>query len=88
MSTPQLHSRIRGTGSALPSRVLTNEDLERMVDTSDSWITTRTGIKERRIAEESDTLADYAAVVRAVPARPMLRQLAKLAIDGRKRRSP
>ena len=41
---------IVGTGSYVPEKVLTNDDLSRMVDTSDEWITTRTGIKERRIA--------------------------------------
>ena len=41
--------KIRGTGSCLPSRVLTNDDLARQVDTSDEWITARTGIRERRI---------------------------------------
>ncbi|MBI5557865.1 MAG: ketoacyl-ACP synthase III [Deltaproteobacteria bacterium] len=53
-----------GTGSALPARVLSNEDLEKMVDTSDEWITTRTGIKNRRIArlgEETSMLAASAA---------------------------
>lgn len=44
-------TKIIGTGVALPKKVLTNFDLEKMVDTSDEWITTRTGIKERRIAE-------------------------------------
>ena len=44
-------ARIIGTGSFLPPRVLTNHDLERMVDTSDEWITQRTGIKERRLVE-------------------------------------
>jgi len=44
-------ARILGTGSCLPPRVLTNHDLEGMVDTSDEWITQRTGIKERRLAE-------------------------------------
>ena len=55
---------IIGTGSSLPSRILTNEDLEKMVDTSDEWITTRTGIKTRRIAragEETSKLAASAA---------------------------
>nr|HOP39716.1 3-oxoacyl-ACP synthase [Geobacteraceae bacterium] len=46
------HARITGTGSAVPEKVLTNADLEKMVDTTDEWITTRTGIKERRIAAE------------------------------------
>jgi 3-oxoacyl-[acyl-carrier-protein] synthase-3 len=55
---------IRGTGSCLPSKVLTNQDLEKMVDTSDDWITTRTGIKQRRIVgpgETTGTLAFEAA---------------------------
>ncbi|MDI6604678.1 MAG: beta-ketoacyl-ACP synthase III [Thermoanaerobacteraceae bacterium] len=46
---------ILGTGSYLPDNILTNADLEKMVDTSDEWITTRTGIKERRIADKSVT---------------------------------
>lgn len=50
---------ILGTGSHLPQRVLTNFDLEKIVETSDEWITTRTGIRERRIADESETLSDY-----------------------------
>lgn len=48
-------SKIAGLGLSLPSRVLTNADLEKMVDTSDEWITARTGIKERRIAEDGVT---------------------------------
>lgn len=59
-----MRSRIVGTGSAVPDRILTNLDLEKMVDTSDEWITTRTGIKERRIAsadEFTSTLATRAA---------------------------
>ena len=46
---------ILGTGSALPDKVLTNQDLEKMVDTSDQWITERTGIKERRQAAPDET---------------------------------
>ncbi len=46
---------ILGTGRALPSRVLTNRDLEQMVDTSDEWITQRTGIKERRVVAEGES---------------------------------
>ncbi|MGC6459564.1 MAG: beta-ketoacyl-ACP synthase III [Akkermansiaceae bacterium] len=45
---------IAGTGSYLPQKVLTNEDLSKLVDTSDEWIVTRTGIKERRIAAEGE----------------------------------
>ncbi len=50
---------ITGTGMSVPARVLTNQELEKMVDTSDEWITTRTGIKERRIAGEGDSLSQY-----------------------------
>lgn len=53
-------ARIVGMGSYLPSRVLTNQDLERMVDTSNEWIVERTGILERRLAEEEETTADMA----------------------------
>ncbi len=52
MSTPLRHAVIRGTGSSLPEKVLSNADLERMVETSDEWITSRTGIRERRIARQ------------------------------------
>jgi len=52
-----MNSKIIGTGSYLPTAVRTNQDLEKMVDTSDEWITVRTGIKERRIANEQDTIA-------------------------------
>src|SRR5436853_7790174 len=51
---------IIGTGSYVPEKVLTNADLTRMVDTSDEWITTRTGIKERRIAGKDETTSDMA----------------------------
>ncbi len=47
-------AKIIGTGSYLPKRVLTNHDLEKIVDTSDEWIVTRTGMKERRIAREDE----------------------------------
>jgi 3-oxoacyl-[acyl-carrier-protein] synthase-3 len=62
MSRPDspLRSRIISTGSYLPKKVLTNLDLEKMIDTSDEWITERTGIKERRIADESQTASDLA----------------------------
>src|SRR6267378_2180751 len=51
---------IIGTGSYVPEKILTNADLSRMVDTSDEWITTRTGIKERRIAAKDETTSDMA----------------------------
>ncbi|MBS0381640.1 MAG: ketoacyl-ACP synthase III [Proteobacteria bacterium] len=54
------YARILATGSALPERVVTNADLEKMVDTSDEWIRTRTGIRERRVAAEGETTGDLA----------------------------
>jgi 3-oxoacyl-[acyl-carrier-protein] synthase-3 len=55
-----LRSRIISTGSYLPEKVLTNFDLEKLVDTSDEWITERTGIKERRIANKDQAASDLA----------------------------
>ncbi|MFA5147063.1 MAG: beta-ketoacyl-ACP synthase III [Candidatus Omnitrophota bacterium] len=52
---------IIGLGAYLPEKVLTNAELERMVDTTDEWITTRTGIKERRIARKDEATSDMAA---------------------------
>src|SRR5690606_36801270 len=49
-----------GTGSYLPEKVLTNKDLETMVDTTDEWIVSRTGIRERRIAAEDQASSDLA----------------------------
>jgi 3-oxoacyl-[acyl-carrier-protein] synthase-3 len=53
-----IRSVVLGCGSYLPSRVVTNSDLSRMVDTSDEWIMQRTGIRERRIAAEGETTSD------------------------------
>jgi 3-oxoacyl-[acyl-carrier-protein] synthase-3 len=53
---------ITGTGSALPAKELSNDDLAKMVDTSDEWIATRTGIKTRRIADENETTAQLSAI--------------------------
>lgn len=53
-------TQITGTGSYVPSRVLTNFDLEKMVDTSDEWISTRTGVRERHIASENEAASDLA----------------------------
>ncbi len=53
-------SIIEGVGSYLPARVLSNDDLSRMVDTSDEWIVERTGIRERRIAADGETTGDLA----------------------------
>jgi 3-oxoacyl-[acyl-carrier-protein] synthase-3 len=65
-----IYSRIAGTGSYLPEKVLSNHDLESMVDTTDQWITERTGIKERHIAAENETTTDlaYQASLKAIEA--------------------
>lgn len=55
-----IRSRIVGTGSYLPERIMTNTELEQLVDTSDAWIRERTGIEERRIADPSQTTGDLA----------------------------
>ena len=52
------YSRIAGTGSYLPQKVLTNHDLEKMFDTSDEWIRERTGIGQRHIAADGETTVD------------------------------
>ncbi|MGV7961967.1 beta-ketoacyl-ACP synthase III [Photorhabdus tasmaniensis] len=52
-----MYTKILGTGSYLPAQVRTNADLEKMVDTSDEWIVTRTGVRERRIATDDETVA-------------------------------
>ena len=54
------YARIAGTGSYLPEKVLTNRDLERLVDTSDEWIFTRTGIRQRHIAADNEKTSDLA----------------------------
>jgi 3-oxoacyl-[acyl-carrier-protein] synthase-3 len=60
VSRKQRRSAILGTGSELPSKIVTNHDLEKIVDTSDEWITVRTGIKERRVLEGGKGNADMA----------------------------
>jgi 3-oxoacyl-[acyl-carrier-protein] synthase-3 len=55
-----IYSRIAGTGAHLPAKVLTNFELEKMVDTSDEWIRDRTGIERRHIAAEGETTVDLA----------------------------
>jgi 3-oxoacyl-[acyl-carrier-protein] synthase-3 len=55
-----IYSRIAGTGSYLPEKVLTNFDLEKLMDTSDSWIRERTGIERRHIAADGETTVDLA----------------------------
>jgi 3-oxoacyl-[acyl-carrier-protein] synthase III len=55
-----MYSRIAGTGGFLPEKVVTNADLEKLVDTSDEWIRTRTGISSRHVAVEGETTTDLA----------------------------
>ena len=63
MTSPAMRSvRLAGWGRYAPAQVLTNADLERMVDTSDEWIVSRTGIRERRVAAADETTASMAAV--------------------------
>jgi 3-oxoacyl-[acyl-carrier-protein] synthase-3 len=56
-----IRAAITGTGSYLPEKILTNADLEKMVETSDEWITTRTGVKERRQAAQNEAASDLGA---------------------------
>ena len=62
MSTHPRNAHITGWGRYAPDQILTNADLERMVDTSDEWIVSRTGIRERRVAAAHETTASMAAV--------------------------
>lgn len=59
---PGLHpTRLLGVGASVPSTVLTNDDLARLVDTNDEWITTRTGIKRRHVLAPGETMTQHAA---------------------------
>jgi 3-oxoacyl-[acyl-carrier-protein] synthase-3 len=73
--TERIRSVIAGVGGYLPERVLTNDDLARMVDTSDEWIVERTGIKRRHLAADGETTADMAE-------RAARGALAQAGIDG------
>ena len=70
------HSKIIGTGSYLPEKILTNQDLESIVDTNDSWIRTRTGIEQRHIAADNEMASDLAvnACLKAI-------ELADISVD-------
>ncbi len=72
--------KIIATGSYLPKKVLTNFDLEKMVDTSDEWIRTRTGIRERRIADDKEATSDL--VVKATHKAIEMSGLKPSEIDG------
>ena len=56
------YSRIAGTGGYLPKRIITNKELEKMVDTSDEWITERTGIKQRHVMEDNETTSSMSEI--------------------------
>lgn len=79
-----VYSRIAGTGSYLPEKVLTNADLEKMVDTSDEWIVSRSGIRERHIAEPEQTTSDlaYEASLKALEAAGMTADDIQMIIVG------
>ena len=79
-----IYSRIAGTGSYLPERVLTNADLEKMVDTNDEWIVSRSGIRERHIAAEGENTSDlaYQASIKALEAAGMRASEIELVIIG------
>ena len=59
---PRIHAHVTGWGRYVPSQILSNKDLERMVDTNDEWIVSRTGIRERRVAAAHETTASMGAV--------------------------
>jgi 3-oxoacyl-[acyl-carrier-protein] synthase-3 len=61
MKESKVHAAIVGTGRCLPEKVLTNEDLEKLVETSDEWIFTRTGIRQRRIVSNGQSTSDLGA---------------------------
>jgi 3-oxoacyl-[acyl-carrier-protein] synthase-3 len=61
-ATRRIHAHVTGWGRYVPSQVLSNADLERMVDTNDEWIVSRTGIRERRVAAAHETTASMGAV--------------------------
>ena len=60
MTAKAYNAGVLGTGFYLPEKILTNADLEKIVDTSDEWITERTGIKERRIADDGVPMSHLA----------------------------
>ncbi|MDR2872384.1 MAG: ketoacyl-ACP synthase III [Xanthomonadaceae bacterium] len=80
----RIYSRIAGTGSFLPDRIVTNDDLSKIVDTSDEWIHSRTGIRERRVACEGQTTSDlgYEAALRAMEAAAVSAQDIDLIVVG------
>ena len=76
-------SKIIGTGSYLPEKILTNHDLEKLLDTSDEWITTRTGIKQRHIIDKDQKTSDmaYEAATKAINAAKIDKNIIDLIIN-------
>ena len=83
-ATPRVYARIAGTGSYLPANAVSNEELARRVDTSDEWIASRTGIRNRHIAAEGETTSDLAfhAATRAMEAAGVVASEIDLIIVG------
>jgi 3-oxoacyl-[acyl-carrier-protein] synthase-3 len=79
-----IYSRILGTGSYLPEKVLSNKDLEKIVDTTDEWITERTGISNRHIIADHETTSSMAEVAsrRAIEAAGIRKEEIELIITG------
>ncbi|MCL5674808.1 MAG: ketoacyl-ACP synthase III [Candidatus Omnitrophica bacterium] len=77
-------TKILGIGSYVPEKVLTNKDLEKIVDTSDEWITTRTGIKERRICSPSEASSDlgYKSALNAIANAGILKEKIEMIITA------
>ena len=67
MNNPNHRAVLSGTGAYLPAKTLTNDDLSRMVDTSDEWIYPRTGIRSRHIAAAAENVSDMAAAAERQP---------------------
>lgn len=83
-AAPRVYSRIAGTGSYLPERVITNDDLAKTIDTSDEWIAARTGIRQRHVAAEGELTSDLAlkAAQRALEAAGMTADQMDLIVVG------
>src|SRR5437879_13702360 len=77
-------ARITGVGAFLPKRVLTNADLEKMVETNGEWIVQRTGIRERRIVDENEATSDLAVrpAQQALERANLLREDGEVIADG------
>jgi 3-oxoacyl-[acyl-carrier-protein] synthase-3 len=78
------YTKIVGTGSYLPEKILTNADLEKIIDTSDEWITERTGIKQRHVAEDHETCSTmaYSASLQALESAQLTAEDIDLIIVG------